>query len=190
MRVEIARLHSEIGATMIYVTHDQVEAMTLADRIVVMNRGTVEQIGSPLDLYERPANRFVAEFLGQPKMNFLAAQVVDRADDRVTLNLRGGTRPLELPVRAPAENGAAVELGFRPDTVTLCSPDAADLPGSVAVVEHLGSESIVYVAIEGLSELFAAVAPGKSPLRRGDKSGLKFNGGSYHVFDANGKALS
>jgi multiple sugar transport system ATP-binding protein len=190
MRVEIARLHSELGATMIYVTHDQVEAMTLADRIVVMNRGTVEQIGSPLDLYERPANRFVAEFLGQPKMNFLSALVVGRADDRLTLTLSSGARSLDVPVRASAESGAAVELGFRPDTITLCAPDAADLPGSVAVVEHLGSESIVYVAIEGLPELIAAVAPGKSPLRRGDRSGLKFNGSSYHIFDASGKALS
>ncbi len=99
MRVEIARLHAEIGATMIYVTHDQVEAMTLADRIVVLNQGRVEQIGSPLDLYERPANRFVAEFLGQPRMNFVDVSAASAAG-RLALSLpRGGT--IELPGVAP-----------------------------------------------------------------------------------------
>jgi ABC-type sugar transport system ATPase subunit len=189
MRVEIARLHGEIGATMIYVTHDQVEAMTLADRIVVLNHGKVEQIGSPLELYEKPANRFVAEFLGQPKMNFVASTVAARAGDKTTLSLRGGARLLDLPL-AFASEGSSVEVGFRPDTVTLGEPSAGDLVARVEVVEHLGSESVVYAAVEGLAELIAVVAPGKSPLARGEMVGLKLKPGACHVFDASGKALS
>ncbi len=190
MRVEIARLHAEIGATMIYVTHDQVEAMTLANRIVVLNHGQVEQIGSPLDLYEKPANRFVAEFLGQPKMNFIMASVTAGGDSGVTLTLPDGAHSLELPIAAKLEHGMTVELGFRPDAVRLCEPSAGDLAARVEVVEQLGSESIVYSAVEGLPELIAAVAPGKSPLRHGDAIGLKLDGGTCHVFDANGKTLS
>jgi multiple sugar transport system ATP-binding protein len=103
-RVEIARLHAEIGATMIYVTHDQVEAMTLADRIVVLNHGKVEQIGAPIELFERPRNKFVASFLGQPAMNFLDAEVTESGTDETKLMLRGNRKALAveqpLPLRA------------------------------------------------------------------------------------------
>jgi ABC-type sugar transport system ATPase subunit len=190
MRVEIARLHSEIGATMIYVTHDQVEAMTLADRIVVLNQGKVEQIGAPLDLYERPANRFVAEFLGQPKINFVAASMAEAKADSVTLKLLGGVHSLTLPMTLKRNLTAAVELGFRPDAVALCDPALADLAARVEVIEHLGSESIVYVQVEGLPELTAVTVQGKSPLKRGEAVGLKLDPAACHFFDAQGKTLS
>jgi multiple sugar transport system ATP-binding protein len=190
MRVEIARLHSEIGATMIYVTHDQVEAMTLADRIVVLNHGKVEQIGSPLELYEKPANRFVAEFLGQPKINFVAATVTARTGSGLSLSLRGGAHSIDMPIAISSEVGAKLELGFRPDAIRLCEPAAGDLTARVELVEHLGSESIVYAEVEHLPELVAAVAPGKSPLKRGEPVGLKLDPAACHLFDAHGTALS
>src|SRR5216684_3183335 len=113
MRVEIAKLHEDVGATMIYVTHDQVEAMTMADKIVVLRAGRIEQVGAPLDLYNRPANRFVAGFIGSPKMNFLAADARETAGGGTTLSLAGCA--LQLPLRpAGAALGDGAVLGVRP----------------------------------------------------------------------------
>ena len=190
MRVEIARLHSEIGATMIYVTHDQVEAMTMADRIVVMNYGKVEQIGTPLELYEKPANRFVAEFIGQPKINFVEATIVSAKAGGVTLRLPGGGRVLDLPIAVNQEAGTSVELGFRPDNITLCEPADGEITARVEVVEHLGSESIVHLEVEQLDYLLTVVAPGKSPLKRGEVLGLKLDAAACHLFDTHGQALT
>ena len=190
MRVEIARLHSEIGATMVYVTHDQVEAMTMADRIVVMNAGMVEQIGTPLDLYEKPANRFVAEFIGQPKINFVAATVASANGKSLTLELPGGGRTLDVPIAVNAEAGAQVDLGFRPDNVTLCDQADGEIAARVEVVEHLGSESIVHLEVEKLPYLLTVVAPGKSHLKRGEVLGLKLDAETCHLFDTQGLALS
>lgn len=113
MRVEIARLHKEIGATMIYVTHDQVEAMTLADKIVVLRGGVIEQVGAPMDLYRDPDNKFVAGFIGSPAMNFLSAVVKNGL-----VNVPGLETSVDLPVTLPAE-GTAVEIGLRPEHLTL-----------------------------------------------------------------------
>jgi multiple sugar transport system ATP-binding protein/lactose/L-arabinose transport system ATP-binding protein len=189
MRVEIARLHAEIGATMIYVTHDQVEAMTLADRIVVLNHGVVEQVGAPIDLYDRPANKFVAGFIGQPRMNFLDAMVSSRGDGSVALTLPAATAPVALPLALPPEPNTPVTLGIRPDGLKL-SDAPADLAGRVAVVEHLGSESIVHVAVDGAAELVTVVAPGRTPLRHGDLVALALDKAAVHVFDAAGMAHS
>ncbi|HET7714237.1 MAG TPA: sn-glycerol-3-phosphate ABC transporter ATP-binding protein UgpC [Bauldia sp.] len=188
MRVEIARLHAEIGATMIYVTHDQVEAMTLANRIVVLNRGVVEQVGAPIDLYDRPANRFVAGFIGQPKMNFLDATVAYRRDGLVALTLPAAAAPLEVPLPAPPEADTPVTLGVRPNALTLADRPA-DLAGRVAVVEHLGSESIVHVAVEGVADLVTVVAPGRTPLRHGDAVALAIDRNATHVFDRSGRTM-
>ncbi|MFB9222380.1 ABC transporter ATP-binding protein [Paracoccus cavernae] len=117
-RIELAKLHRELGATMVYVTHDQVEAMTLADRIVVLNAGRIEQVGAPMDLYNRPANRFVAGFIGSPKMNFLAV-------DKIACNAPEG----------------ATELGIRPEHVVIAD---AGIPAKVSHVERLGHETVVY----------------------------------------------
>ena len=147
MRIELKRLHRELGTTMIYVTHDQVEAMTLADRIVVLNAGAIEQIGAPLELYHHPRNLFVAGFIGSPKMNFLAATVTACDATRVTLDL-GTRRPVIAAVADAArlQPGAKVTLGLRPEHLKDTSADTAQLDGEVIALEHLGSETYVYLA--------------------------------------------
>ena len=158
MRVEIARLRDELKTTMIYVTHDQVEAMTLADRIVILNNGRVEQEGRPLELYEKPANRFVAGFLGQPKMNLLQAMAVavgTGVEFRLTADGPAiATRPLG-PGLVP---GGAVELGIRPDAFTLV--DRGGLDASVILVERLGGSSLVHARVEGVANLITVELPG------------------------------
>jgi multiple sugar transport system ATP-binding protein len=148
-RLEIARLKDDLGATMIYVTHDQVEAMTLADRIVVLNAGRVEQVGSPLDVYERPGNLFVAGFIGSPKMNFLKTSVESIGPGAVSIRLPGGGT-LAIPVRggtpAGLASGASVTLGVRPQDVVVPEQGHAVFTGRVRVVERLGSESYIYLA--------------------------------------------
>jgi lactose/L-arabinose transport system ATP-binding protein len=155
MRVEIARLHKELGVTMIYVTHDQTEAMTLADKIVVLRAGNIEQIGRPLDLYYDPDNQFVAGFVGSPKMNFIRGHVVERNDKGVILELAGedGTR-LAQPLTGPApELGSHVTVGVRPEHFGDAGKGDADLTVSVDVVEHLGGTSFVYAATAAGEEL-------------------------------------
>ena len=146
MRVEISRLHKELGVTMIYVTHDQTEAMTLADRIVVLKAGNVEQIGAPLDLYDDPANRFVAGFIGSPKMNFLAGKVVEADYGSVTIELvnHAGAR-LRKPLQTtPPTVGADVVLGVRPEHFFDAGQGDCDIAVKADVAEHLGSVSYVY----------------------------------------------
>jgi multiple sugar transport system ATP-binding protein len=189
MRVEIARLHAEIGATMIYVTHDQVEAMTLADRIVVLNHGKVEQIGSPLELYDRPANRFVAEFLGQPRMNFLSAVVGAADGSSAKIDLAGG-RSLSLPLSRAVKAGERVALGMRPDALSLSASGTGDIAGSVAVVEHLGSESIVYVAVPGIADLINVETRDRAEFVHGATVLLNIDPRACHVFDERGVALA
>ena len=149
MRVEIARLHKELKTTIIYVTHDQVEAMTLADRIVVLRAGTVEQIGSPLELYDDPANMFVAGFIGSPRMNFLAGKVVlaEAGQAVVALEALPEVR-LTLPVGSSAiRAGDAVSLGIRPEHFVAADEGDAALTVSVDVAEHLGNTSYVYAGL-------------------------------------------
>ncbi len=149
MRIEIARLHKELQTTIIYVTHDQVEAMTLADKIVVLRDGLVEQVGRPLDLYDDPANQFVAGFIGSPKMNFLAAKVVEKSPVGVTIALHqfGNTR-LILPVN-DAEVGEEVTLGVRPEHFGVAGAAGTDITIDVDVAEHLGTTSYVYARTDG-----------------------------------------
>ena len=144
MRIEIARLHKELQTTIIYVTHDQVEAMTLADTIVVLRDGIIEQVGSPLDLYDQPANQFVAGFIGSPKMNFLAGKIVDKSAGNVTVELTNpnGAR-LTLPV-AGGTIGEAVTLGVRAEHFGEAGAGDCDINLDVDVAEHLGSTSYVY----------------------------------------------
>ena len=187
MRVEIARLHSEIGATMIYVTHDQIEAMTLADRIVVLNHGVVEQVGAPLELYEAPRNRFVAGFLGQPTMNFLDGTVT--SSDKVTTLRLVGDALVRAPRLTGAQVGSIVSLGIRPDAVTLAEPGDGDLSGAVAVVEHLGGATLIYVAIDGVADLVTVEARGHGPIRVGERVALSIDFDACYAFDAAGQAL-
>ena len=146
MRVEIARLHKELGTTMVYVTHDQTEAMTLADRIVVLRAGHIEQIGRPLDLYDNPNNQFVAGFVGSPKMNFIGARVVGRDAHSATVQLAGqeATR-LVQPLTGPVpELESKVVVGVRPEHFGNAGAGDADLHVNVDVVEHLGGTSFLY----------------------------------------------
>ncbi|MGO7357432.1 ABC transporter ATP-binding protein [Rhizobium ruizarguesonis] len=148
MRVEISRLHKQLGTTMIYVTHDQTEAMTLADRIVVLRAGNIEQIGAPLDLYDDPANQFVAGFVGSPKMNFLKAVVVEAQPGRAVIALESDANTrLTLPVADPIEAGAKVTLGIRPEHFVDAGTGDADVTVTIDVAEHLGNTSYIYATI-------------------------------------------
>jgi multiple sugar transport system ATP-binding protein len=178
MRVEIARLHKQLGATMVYVTHDQVEAMTLADRIVVLGPTGVQQVGAPMALYERPANVFVAGFIGMPKMN-----LVDGAIDAQGRLALGG---VALDWRHPAASGIAVTVGVRPEHLV---PDAAGpIRGVVALVERLGAESHVHLDVAGLSRpLVAAIRDVPPP--PGSPWAVAPAPGALHVFGPDGARI-
>ncbi len=159
-RIELAKLHRQLGATMIYVTHDQVEAMTLADRIVVLRAGVVEQVGRPLDLYRTPANRFVAGFIGSPTMNFVDGDMAARA--------------------------GAASIGIRPEHLVV-GPEGS-WRGIVSHVEHLGADTIVYVDVAGLGTLTARL-PGEMDCAIGETVGLTPLAGRIHRFAADGKSV-
>jgi lactose/L-arabinose transport system ATP-binding protein len=174
MRVEIARLHKEIGATMIYVTHDQVEAMTLADKIVVLRGGVIEQVGGPMDLYCNPDNKFVAGFIGSPAMNFLSAVVKDGLVD-----VPGLETSVDLSVTLPAE-GTAVEIGLRPEHLTL---DPKGTTHRIEMTESLGGVSYAY--LKGASgEKIVVEERGEIRSTEGDTVGLILDAASARLFDA------
>jgi len=157
MRLELSRLHERLGVTIVYVTHDQVEAMTLGQRIAIFNAGCIEQIGVPMALYERPANQFVAGFLGSPRMNFLPAQVVAQGLDAV-LDIAAGVR-LTLPRRWQPELGGVSCAGIRPEHLALSiEADAAGLPAAVQLVEQLGDTTIVHATAAHDGTLLAVKA--------------------------------
>jgi len=184
MRADLARLHRRLSATSIYVTHDQLEAMTLADQIVVMRDGRIQQIGAPLDIYDRPANRFVAEFLGSPTMNVLDAMVV--IDGGKAIVRAGEALTLELP----AANGLAagpVHLGIRPQDLHLATdPGATSSTGAqvtvdVEVVETLGSECLVHGRTGGVA--LVARTPATSRVSPGSRLALTVDPARVHLFD-------
>jgi multiple sugar transport system ATP-binding protein len=182
-RFELARLHQQTRATMIFVTHDQVEAMTLADRIVVMNNRRIEQVGTPLDVYERPASRFVAEFVGAPPMNLLPVENVEGDAHGLIVTLRGGEH-LVLPIRsAPLKQ--VVELGFRAEDV-LIGP-AGDFSGTVQVLERLGDRTLVHVGL-GTGPTIVALDVGNTHLTVGEPICLSLNPARTHLFDNEGHA--
>jgi len=186
MRLEIARLHQQIGATMVYVTHDQVEAMTLANRIVVLNAGRIEQVGTPMDLYNAPKNRFVAEFIGSPRMNFFPARV-GAAKGRTILDLSG--RRIELGGTVEAREGDGVQLGIRPEHLALGDYACELFEGRVDVVERLGNETIAYLTVHGSDGPVAVrVAAVREP-RPGDTVRVGMAGGDAHVFDRGGASV-
>ena len=188
MRAEIARLHHSLNATMVFVTHDQVEAMTMADRIVVMRSGRIEQVGTPIELYRHPRNLFVAGFLGSPKMNFLPATVGGSGAGSLSLEIGAG-RPVELAVDTyPGEIGSAATLGLRPEHLHLTSPEDGVLAGKVELVEKLGSTTHLHVALAD-DRLVIVEVSGEAEARVDDLVGLDFQPASAHVFDADGNAL-
>jgi multiple sugar transport system ATP-binding protein len=186
MRLELVRLHRELTTTMIYVTHDQVEAMTMADRIVVLNDGRVEQVGSPLELYQRPASLFVAGFIGAPKMSFLDAEVRSAAGDFLTLALPGGVT-VSMPARAEeVKAGARLKLGIRPEHVGM---DAnGELQAEIDAVEHLGPRAYLHTRLADGTRLVAEVS-GDITMREGDRPAFRIRADAAHLFDESGKAL-
>ena len=178
MRVEIARLHKEIGATMIYVTHDQVEAMTLADKIVVLRAGRIEQVGAPLELYRDPDNKFVAGFIGSPAMNFLNGTVVDSREVAVP-SLQGA---VALPVQVPTE-GTSVVVGVRPEHIELVAGDTH----TVELTEALGGVSYAYLAADN-GERMIVEERGDERSTSGIRVGVQFDPRRAMLFDAKTEA--
>ncbi len=179
-RIEIGKLHAELGATMIYVTHDQVEAMTMADKIVVLNAGRVEQVGSPLELYHRPQSRFVAGFIGSPTMNFLPVPLRP-ADGGAAATLPGG-RDLALPGAGFSGQASAV-LGVRPEHLRVGEEGDAVLGATVRLAEHLGAETMLYADLDGAGEIVVR-ADGLTRLKAGDRVPVAVSAASCHLFDA------
>ncbi|ANV27345.1 ABC transporter ATP-binding protein [Agrobacterium pusense] len=189
MRVEISRLHKQLGTTMIYVTHDQTEAMTLADKIVVLRAGNIEQVGAPLDLYDDPANRFVAGFVGSPKMNFLDATVIGGGADSVTLALDSDPAVrLTLPIKERVNEGARVSLGIRPEHFADAGGGDADLTVHVDVAEHLGNTSYVYARTEGGEQLIIE-RPESRDVGNRDRLTVGLSARRAFLFDSKGERL-
>ncbi len=182
-RVEIAKLHKLLKATIVYVTHDQVEAMTLADKIVVMNKGRVEQTGKPLELYYRPTNLFVAGFIGSPAMNFLSGTVKKSG----ALALAEGQ---ELKVKLPdsCKPGDKVTLGCRPEHMTLGGTGTFMLNGTIDIIERLGESGFAHVRLPSGRTVIAEVRgdPGTSS---GQAAALTFDADHLHLFNAEGERL-
>ncbi|MCV3243418.1 multiple sugar transport system ATP-binding protein [Mesorhizobium robiniae] len=188
MRVEIARLKAELASTMVYVTHDQVEAMTLADRIVVMNGGRIEQVGAPLELYHRPANLFVAGFIGSPAMNFLKGCVDKVEGNQVTISLDLGLS-LTMPVSKPPQAGAEVTVGIRPEHIVLSAEGQADaFIVHASVVELLGSDTFIYVR-DGEESLVIRDSGGRMA-RAGDRIAISLPPRACHLFNKAGQRIS
>lgn len=161
-RVEIAKLHRELGATTIYVTHDQVEAMTLADRVVVLRDGMIEQVGTPLELYDSPANRFVAQFIGMPQMNVLPANMFSNA-------------------------GNAYEIGVRPEHLSIVPAGVGQLRGTVELIEALGNETLIHVNLG--SAIIVVRQYERTTSQVAEDVGIQFDASQLHRFDKDGKAI-
>ena len=201
MRVEISALHKELGKTMIYVTHDQVEAMTLADKIVVLRNGLVEQVGAPLELYANPCNEFVATFIGSPAMNLFNTKCLKIADDPKVAPLRGNSvsiglgtsHEIDFSVRdaSALTVGTSSRLGIRPEHIQVCEAHAANaLQAQVKVVERLGATTYVYAKLSATTEDFCMEVIGNSAIKAGDEIAVQFDPQKCHLFDASAKAVA
>ncbi|WP_242220370.1 ABC transporter ATP-binding protein [Shinella zoogloeoides] len=187
-RIEIAKLNEQMAdTTMIYVTHDQVEAMTLADRIVVLSAGHIEQVGPPLELYERPANLFVARFIGSPAMNIIPAKIT-AAGETTALELTGGRTCGVGIATAASEIGKTASFGVRPEDLEITTGDDFLFEGTVSIVEALGEVTLLY--IDGLvqGEPIIAKIPGILNVKRGEKVRFTADRTKLHLFDAAGKS--
>ncbi|MGL4309824.1 MAG: ABC transporter ATP-binding protein [Paracoccaceae bacterium] len=188
MRVEINKLHRRLGATMIFVTHDQVEAMTLADRIVVLRAGVVEQVGTPLDLYNNPGNIFVAGFIGSPRMNLLPGAVSDQSGDDVTITLDGG-ETLKTRLANPVAKGTRVTVGMRPEALIPAGPGRGILKGEVQITEQMGGETYVYLTLPGGGNITLEIK-GQPDVAAGQIMEIDVEGGKFHLFGPDEKVLA
>ena len=190
MRVEIARLHKQLGVTMIYVTHDQAEAMTLADKIVVLNGGEISQVGSPMDIYDEPADVFVASFIGSPKMNLLPVTLSMSAEGGASVTLRSGQTTTVTRALLGGPDSINGELGIRPQHFALDSrPGALTIEGEVIVVEELGNETLGYLETAECDEPVVISLPGSHPLREGECLPISVSPADCHLFDNKGFAV-
>jgi multiple sugar transport system ATP-binding protein len=187
MRIELARLHRDLATTMIYVTHDQVEAMTLADRIVVFNGGRIEQVGPPLQLYHEPDNLFVAGFLGAPTMNFLNGEVRESDGRQATIAVAGGQAMLQVVLETAPACGQKVTVGIRPEH--LLADAAGGIPASVFAVEHLGDGAYLYATVAESGEQAVVRADPERVWETGQILSLGAPQGRIHVFGEDGKRL-
>lgn len=189
MRIELAKLHRELGTTMIYVTHDQVEAMTLGEKIVVFNKGNIEQVGAPLELYERPANRFVGGFLGSPQMNMLPATLVSQSEAQTVIALGSGNEGIALPGCADRPLAAEVTLGVRAEHLSIGAPGEG-MAARVELVEHLGDVSILHAHLDGAGRAISLKLDKKDAGHAvGARIGIKVAPSSATLFDADGVAV-
>jgi len=187
-RIEIANLHQDLKSTVVYVTHDQVEAMTLADKIVVLNQGNVAQIGSPLELYHYPQNLFVAGFIGSPKMNFVPGEISAINGQHLGVALADGAEQRLHVEPGSVQTGAKVTLGIRPEHLREDADGAVQLQGTVDLVERLGDVSYVYLHMSDGTHLTAATA-GSSRTRAGEQITVSADAAAVHVFDDTEQAL-
>jgi len=188
MRAELTELHKRLGTTMIYVTHDQIEAMTLADKMVVMAGGLIQQAGPPLTLYDDPDNQFVAGFVGSPKMNFLAGQLVSADAGAVRLSGVGGAADITLPIGGVGGGARAVTVGVRPEHLTIAGDDApGELEGRVTLVEELGAESFVHLTVADGTPMI--VRARRDAARAGGSVRLGIDAGRALMFERDGQRI-
>ena len=187
MRVELAKLHDELNATMIYVTHDQTEAMTLADDIVVLDEGIVSQKGSPMELYNSPSNLFVGGFIGSPKMNFIKSTIISKNNDSTEVNLFESSKLTVPKISASSSEGDQVQIGIRPEHLLINQEGDASWESKVFVVEKLGSGTFLYLEKEG--EPLVVEAAGDSNIKVGDTVKIGFNASRCHIFDNSDQAF-
>jgi multiple sugar transport system ATP-binding protein len=186
-RLELAQLHQRLRSTMIFVTHDQVEAMTLADRIVVMHDRRIEQVGTPMEIYHRPATRFVAGFVGSPPMNFLEVEDLVASGRRAVARLAGiGPVSTDIPLPAGFEaRGAAI--GIRAEDARIVADGEGGIPLKVDIVERLGDRTLAYGSLSNGGKL-TVETDGRSPVKGGDRIEVAFDPAAVHLFDAAGRA--
>jgi multiple sugar transport system ATP-binding protein len=194
-RMEIAKLHKQLNATMIYVTHDQVEAMTLADKVVVMNAGKIEQVGAPLQLYHQPRNRFVAGFIGSPKMNFMDAKISAHNEHgklQIEVNGHSINSVFDAKQTELVDIGSPICLGIRPEHVCISPSKDSDantgMPAQIIMVERLGSENLAYLDLANGNKLTMSL-DGNNGLKRGDVVHVQFDLEHMHLFNQQGLAL-
>jgi ABC-type sugar transport system ATPase subunit len=190
MRAELMELHQSLAVTAIHVTHDQVEAMILADRIAVMREGRIEQVGPPLALYRHPANRFVASFIGAPQMNFIPAEPCRRqVDGELAVRLPGGA---EIPLLIDVDPGpldAKLELGVRPEHLRESVGQAAQLAGRIRVVEHLGSATVLHIQCTGMETSVRLQTTGDCSRQPGEEIAIEVPAAACTLFDSSGRAI-
>jgi multiple sugar transport system ATP-binding protein len=186
-RLELAQLHARLGSTMIFVTHDQVEAMTLADRIVVMHDRKIQQIGTPIEIYRRPATRFVAGFVGSPAMNFIPVRGISRSGDSISIDA-AGLGPIDAANRlAPAFSLDGATLGIRAEDISILPAGQSGTALTVEVVERLGDRTLIYGRLADDTKL-TVEADGRSEARIGDRLEIAPDPTAVHLFDAAGTA--